>query len=113
MAIYLQSDIANTSTEQVLKFSNGTVEALVLHSQRENLLIALVYRQPDDPLHRSQAFELSQAIAKIDAAIEATQGSPSLIICGDYNLPNIDWNEGQPQDTHNQLVSTMASFQSR
>ena len=112
MAIYLRSDIANT-TEQVLKFSNGTVEALVLHSQRENLLIALVYRQPDDQLHRSQAFELSQAIAKIDAAIEATQGSPSLIICGDYNLPNIDWNEGQPQDTNNQLVSTMASFQSR
>ena len=114
VAIYLRSDIANT-TEQILKFSNGTVEALVLHSQRENLLIAVVYRQPDDPTggHRSQSYELSQAIAKIDSAIEAAQGTPTLIICGDYNLPNINWIEGQPQNTHNQLAATMSSFQSR
>jgi len=114
VAVYLRSDIANT-TEQILKFSNGTVEALVLHSQRENLLIALVYRQPDDTnsAHRSQAYELSQAITKIDSAIESVQSTPTLIICGDYNLPNINWIEGQPHSTHNQLAATISSFQSR
>ncbi len=112
VAIYLRSDIANT-TEQILQFSNGTVEALVLYSEREDLLIALVYRQPDNQVHRSQAFELSQAITKIESAIEAVQGTPTIIACGDFNLPNIDWTEGQPHDTRNQLAATLSSFQSR
>ena len=111
-AIYLRADIANT-TEQVLKFSNGVVEALVLHSQRENLLIAIVYRQPDNKFHRSQAFQLAQAITKIEETIEKIEGSPSLILCGDFNLPNINWSEGQPHDTQNKMVTTLATFQSR
>ena len=114
VAVYLPSDIANT-TEQIFKFSNGTVEALVLHSQRENLLIAMVYRQPDAPngVHRSRSYELSQAISKIESAIDSIEGSPTLLICGDYNVPHVTWSEGKPQNTANQLAATISSFQSR
>ena len=114
VAIYLRSDIANT-TEQILKFSNGVVEALVLHSQRENLLIALVYRQPDDPnkVHRSQSYEFSQAINKIESSIDSIEGTPNLIVCGDFNLPNMNWAEGLPHASQNQLASVILSFQSR
>ena len=108
VAIYLRSDIANT-TEQILKFSNGVVEALILHSQRENLLIALVYRQPDDPnkVHRSQSYEFSQAINKIESSIDSIEGTPNLIVCGDFNLPNMNWAEGLPHASQNQLASVI------
>ena len=39
-ALYLREDLAATS-EQLLKFSNGVVEALVTYSQKENLLVGV------------------------------------------------------------------------
>ena len=89
-AIYLRSDIAATS-EEVLKFSNGTVEAIAVYSQRENLFIASLYRQPDNPTHRSTAYELSQALSKIESAIESIQGTPTVMIgCREY-LKDLLW----------------------
>jgi len=92
--LYLRSDLAAT-TEQILKFSNGVVEALVTYSQKENLLIAVIYRQPDNPSgnHRSRAQEFSEALTEISSVIDSTQGTPDIIFCGDFNLPNIDWEE--------------------
>ena len=46
VAIYIRSDIASTF-EPVLIFSNGVVEVLTIHSKMENLLISVIYRQPD------------------------------------------------------------------
>jgi len=61
-ALYLRSDIAATS-EQILNFSNGVVEALATYSHKENLLICVIYRQPDNTAggHTSKARELDEA----------------------------------------------------
>ena len=90
----MRSDIAATS-EEVLKFSNGTVEAIAVYLQRKNLFIASLYRQPDNPTHRSTAYELSQALSKIESAIESIQGTPTVMIGGDFNLPTTEWTDGQ------------------
>ena len=46
VALYLRKDIAATS-EQIFTFSNGVVEVLATYSDKENLLVAVIYRQPD------------------------------------------------------------------
>ena len=110
-ALYLRSDIAAT-TECLLQYSNGVVETLAVHSERENLVIAVIYRQPDDGSHRSGSYELSQALTRIDSALESVEGNPNLIICGDFNLPNVNWSEPH-QQPNNPLYSTLATFQSK
>lgn len=96
-ALYLRQDIAATS-EQLLSFSNGVVEALVTYSQKENLLIAVVYRQPDTAgKYRSGPKEFNQAVEEISETIQAINGTPDIIITGDFNLPGIVWNkDAQP-----------------
>ena len=51
VALYLRDDIA-TSAKQILDFSNNVVEILCVYSAKENILIATIYRQPDDSSHR-------------------------------------------------------------
>ena len=60
-------------------------EALVTHSQKENLIIAVVYRQPDSSSsgHTSGAPEFTEALNKITSTIEDIQGNPDIIFCGD------------------------------
>ena len=90
--LYLRSDIAATS-EQVLNFSNGVVEAMATYSHKENLFICIIYRQPDDPAgqHRSGVNELNQALVEIQSSIDSIEGIPDIIICGDFNMPNVSW----------------------
>ena len=58
-AIYLRSDIAATS-EKVVSYSNGVVETVATYSEKENLFLCTMYRQPDDQAgnHRSGVTEL-------------------------------------------------------
>ena len=66
VALYLREDIAAT-TKQILDFSNNVFETLSVHSSKENLCIATVYRQPDDSTHgrSSNNREFKEAINKL------------------------------------------------
>ena len=112
--LYLRSDLAATS-EQLLKFSNGVVEALVTYSQKENLLLAVVYRQPDasSSNYRSGATELTEALNAISTSIDNIQGTPDIILCGDFNLPGINWKSGLNLSTTNALHKSMFEFQDK
>ena len=112
-AVYLRSDLASTS-EQLLKFSNGVVEALVIYSQKENLLIAVVYRQPNssNPDHKSGVQEFAQAMNKVSSAIDSIQGTPDIIVCGDFNLPGISW-DTTTQTSSNALHNKIFEFQNK
>ena len=112
-ALYLRSDIAATSN-QILSFSNGVVEALATYSHKENLLICVIYRQPDNSTggHRSQANELNEALEELTKAITIIEGTPDLVMCGDYNLPHAKWSN--PADTPTcRIHKTMKSFQDK
>ena len=52
---------------QVLEFSNSVVEVVATYSEKENLLLATIYRQPDDSTHdrTSKNGELKEAITAL------------------------------------------------
>ena len=115
-AIYLRSDIAAT-TEKVLSFSNGVVESVVVYSEKENLLICAIYRQPDDSMHnhRSGVAELTQALKEISNAIDTLKGTPDILLCGDFNLPTATWcsTENAPSTPNNALINALNEFQNK
>ena len=115
-AIYLRSDIAAT-TEKVLSFSNGVVESVVVYSEKENLLICAIYRQPDDSMHnhRSGVAELTQALKEISNVIDTLKGTPDILLCGDFNLPTATWcsTENAPSTPNNALINALNEFQNK
>ena len=97
VAIYVRDDAA-IDTEEILSFSNGLVETVGIHIKGWNLVVFVVYRTPDDPTHNRHSGhrELSQALKAIEDCLQGlTTPTPDLIICGDFNLPNADWNRGE------------------
>ena len=118
-AIYLRSDIAAT-TEKLLSFSNGVVETVAVYSEKENLLICAIYRQPDDSSHnhRSGAAEFTLALQEITNTIATLQGTPDILLCGDFNLPNATWHrndttENSTPSSNNALTQALIEFQNK
>ena len=115
MALYLRNDIAS-SAEELATYSNGTVELLAVYSQKENLLIATVYRQPDDEANGrpSNNNQLKYAITTLQKAILNLEQTPDVIIGGDFNLPHAAWPECTPKDgctwKEAEMISTMQSL---
>ena len=109
-ALYLRQDLAATS-DQILEFSNGVVEVLATYSRKENLLIAVVYRQPDDPAggHPSGPDEFNEALVRLKDTIESLEGTPDILLCGDFNLPKANWTS--PAESSCPLTEKMISFQ--
>ena len=66
VAIYLREDLISTTTE-ILRVSTGVIEVLGLHVKSLNLVIIVVYRQPDDTIggHRSTNREFKTALGEI------------------------------------------------
>ena len=96
VAVYMKSDIA-ADMETVINFSNGVVEVLGLYSKTKNLLLLVLYRQPDDVIsgHRSIHLEFKQAVNKLREALSLTASpTPDILFCGDFNLPHVAWLEG-------------------
>lgn len=97
-AIYLRNDIAET-TEPILIYSNGVVELLSIYSTKYNLLISVIYRQPDNSSggHPSTSIQFIDALEKLKKVIETRMtDSPTVILCGDFNLPHTSWPDGNP-----------------
>ena len=87
----MREDLAATA-EPIINFSNSAVEVLGLHIKAEDLVLVVIYRQPDDPTggHRSTSAEFRQALRKIESALESLPSpSSDVILCGDFNLPHV------------------------
>ena len=109
VAIYLREDLISTTTE-ILKVSTGVIEILGLHVKSLNLVIIVVYRQPDDSTggHRSTHKEFKTALGEIRKSLESLPSpSPDILLCGDFNLPHISWPDATPNKKATKEVRTM------
>ena len=98
VAIYLREDLVSTTSE-ILKVSTGVIEILGIHVKSLNIVIIVVYRQPDDLNggHRSTHKEFKAALGEIRKSLENLPSpSPDILLCGDFNLPHISWPEAIP-----------------
>ena len=96
-ACYLKEDIA-AGTDTVLSFSNEAIEVLGLYIKVKNLVLMIVYRQPDNRAggNRSTDVHFKEAIGKIhDVFMQLPKPTPDIIMCGDFNLPHALWPEGK------------------
>ena len=95
--LYLREDLA-VNTDPVMTFSNGAVEVLGLHIKTHNLMIFVLYRQPNDPKGKnlSTSKEFREALEAVSAVLEDhVSPTPDILLLGDFNLPHMDWNEGK------------------
>ena len=84
VAIYLNDEDA-ISAGVIFNYSNGDIEALGLQIHKKNLVVIVVYRLPD-----SKKFppEVDRCLRRL------SEPTPSVIICGEFNLPKADWKTG-------------------
>ena len=93
VACYIRNDLA-TSFDILSDFSNSVIESLCLFSRAENLIIILMYRQPDDSSHGNPSAlpQFSEAINSIKKTLHSLNNPlPDIIMGGDFNLPGVDW----------------------
>ena len=116
VALYIIDSIAS-SFEVILSFSNGTVEALCVYSKLLNLVLCIIYRQPDDSTHGfpSRNPELKAALNKIeDVIMKLGDPLPDIIFGGDFNLPHVRWPECVPSSkcvkTEREMIQTLNDF---
>ena len=89
--MYVRDGLANIC-EVTSQYSNGVVEVLSVYSKKENLLITVVYRQPDNNLYKLQAVQFNEALRELMKCLPNNGGEvPDLIMVGDFNLPHINW----------------------
>lgn len=96
VAFYVRDDIS-VSFEPILKYTDGVVELLVLFSEVENVIIAVLYRPPDSRERRSTSHVFGKALNLLTNTINklcSNNTSPDIIIGGDFNLPHCNWKNG-------------------
>ena len=83
--------------ETILGYSNGVIEITGLYSKAKNLLLIVLYRQPDDTKggHRSTNKEFKQALSKLEECLSSFSQMPDTLLCGDFNLPHAKWSKAQ------------------
>ena len=90
VVVYIRKDAA-ADAQLLSSGSNGTVEHVVVHSRAYNLLIINVYRPPTTPTNL-----FLPVINEIRACLAGLSGAmPSILFCGDLNLPGTCWNTGE------------------
>ena len=95
-ACYLKNSVA-ADTNIILNFSNEAIDVLGLHIKLKNLVLFIVYRQPDDKAggRRSTSDHFKEALGKLhDIFMQLPKPTPDIILCGDFNLPYAVWPEG-------------------
>ena len=86
VAIYLNEYFA-PGAKQLLAFSNGFVEALVLHLRKMKIIVVAMYRPPMCPCHH-----FASAMLRIREVIDECHSSmPDMIVAGDFNFPDVEW----------------------
>ena len=112
VAHYIRENIAPIF-EHLLEFSNGVNEALMFFSRKFNILLCVLYRQPTNATHKSDAPEFMELTSSIKAKIDSIQGcSPDLYICGDFNIPHVPSDDtSEPALSCNkQLLNILSDF---
>ena len=97
VALYVRDDIA-INAEIILVFSNGVVEALAVHLHHLDTVVVVVYRTPESATsdRKSGHIQFSQCIGELKKCVRDLQTpTPNIILCGDLNLPNVNWMEGE------------------
>ena len=89
--VYLKNEVANNANV-LTAGSNGTVEWMVLHLRKLNIVFITMYRPPSCETDKFKSILqiISNEIEKLGTP------SPTVIICGDCNFPIIDWNKMVP-----------------
>ena len=95
VVIYVRDDAA-INTEVIFNFSNRVVEALGIHIKDWNLVVFITYRSPDNNRQKSAFNEFSQLIKSMNQCLRHLPApTPDVILGGDLNLPNADWDSGE------------------
>ena len=95
-ACYLKNSIA-ADTNTIFNFSNEVIDVLGLHIKLKNLVLIILYRQPDNKVggNRSTNVHFKEALGKLhDIFMQLPKPTPDIIMCGDFNLPHAIWPEG-------------------
>ena len=98
VALYIDSSWLPDSRE-ILGYSNSVVDVLAIYSKRENILIAVLYRQPENGTaeeeFRSTYKDFLEPLRRLGEAIEKYSDTETEIqILGDFNMPKADWDLG-------------------
>ena len=96
VALYINNKDAIDS-EINFTFSNGVIAALGIHVKSRNLVVIIVYRQPDDPegKHRSGSKEFKNLLNELSVEFSNLPSpTPDVLLCGDFNLPHAVWSNG-------------------
>ena len=87
--LYIRNDEC-LDAKQILSISNGQVEVIAVHLTSKDLVVINCYRPPQ----ASQQNFIS-AINQVAKVVEdLPRPTPDVILCGDFNFPNIKWPEG-------------------
>ena len=99
VSLYLRESWA-PDAEPILKYSNTAVDILCVYIPSKNILICVIYRQPDDSKngHPSSNKELTEILDKLKHTIsQLSSPTPDIIIMGDFNFPHVlpdTWQNG-------------------
>ena len=76
------------------------MEVLAVYSEKENVVIIVVYRQPEDSAHGhpSAAPQFKEAIEELTSKLSSINKAktPDIFIGGDFNLLHVSWAEAEP-----------------
>ena len=80
--LYLHQSI---TVDEIQKFSDGYVEAVMVHLKKSKLIIASIYRAPNTP-----KTSFSECLKTVNTFIEKHKNC-DLLLMGDYNFRFVDW----------------------
>ena len=94
MSAYIIREDAGNTAEVVINYSDGVIEMLGIYVKSSDLLLVVLYRQPDDIVggHRSTSVECAKALTYLsDYLAQQNDPSPEFMFCGDFDLPHIEY----------------------
>ena len=113
VAMYIRDNISilfNT----VLEYATYSIQAIFVYSEKLNVLIGTVYRQPDDSQHGhpSTANDFINLISSIKQNISdiINVHSPIIILGGDFNLPHLYHHKNAPSKEEKVMIQELNSF---
>ena len=87
--LYVHEDIVITKQ---MAWSDRQTSLVTGYSDEQNLLLCCIYRPPD-----AEESSFKEAIGKlqdeIDSICQRSGEEPEMVILGDFNLPQMDWND--------------------
>ena len=91
--LYVHNDYASDPT---FEFVSGNNECIGVFIESANTMVYVAYRQPDSKNHRSTSKEFAELTNALDAHMTSLPTpTPNIILMGDFNLPNADWETGE------------------